>query len=306
MRSSSSRPGPGDAELHRARHDREHDRGARRHRRRLPLRRRDEALARRAGAVRGLHRPRDRRLGGRLRRGGAHRPGGARAARREALEPRERGPGHRGRGHRAGAGLRRLVRQLVVRGHGRRRSGAPRQADLGEARLGDGDARLEADPRPDHAVGHVRRPARGGSADARAGLWALRRHGTGAAVGRRTRSAPSTGTSRGGAARQTTASTSARRRSPQPRCSPGRHLRPARARPAELPERPPARPAVVQTHILAPAPAEEAASIEIPRGPNIKPPPEQKQLPDDARAARADRRAGRHLHRRPLARTAPR
>jgi aconitate hydratase len=47
-----------------------------------------------------------------------------------------------------------------------------------------------------------------------------------------------------------------------------------------LPERPPARPAVVQAHILAPAPAEEAASIEIPRGPNIKPPPEQKELPD--------------------------
>jgi aconitate hydratase len=48
----------------------------------------------------------------------------------------------------------------------------------------------------------------------------------------------------------------------------------------ELPARPPARPAVVQAHILAPAPAEEAASIEIPRGPNIKPPPEQKELPD--------------------------
>jgi predicted aconitate hydratase len=48
----------------------------------------------------------------------------------------------------------------------------------------------------------------------------------------------------------------------------------------ELPERPPARPAVVQAHILAPAPVDEAASIEIPRGPNIKPPPEQKELPD--------------------------
>jgi aconitate hydratase len=48
----------------------------------------------------------------------------------------------------------------------------------------------------------------------------------------------------------------------------------------ELPKRPPARPAVVQAHILEPAPAEEAASIEIPRGPNIKPPPEQKELPD--------------------------
>jgi aconitate hydratase len=49
----------------------------------------------------------------------------------------------------------------------------------------------------------------------------------------------------------------------------------------EMPERPPARPAVVQAHILAPAPVEEAASIEIPRGPNIKPPPEPKDLPDE-------------------------
>ncbi len=48
----------------------------------------------------------------------------------------------------------------------------------------------------------------------------------------------------------------------------------------ELPERPPARPEVVQKHILQPAPAEEAGSIEIPRGPNIHPPPEQKPLPD--------------------------
>jgi aconitate hydratase len=49
----------------------------------------------------------------------------------------------------------------------------------------------------------------------------------------------------------------------------------------ELPERPTARPEVVDKHILEPAPAEEAAGIEIPRGPNIKPPPEQKPLPDE-------------------------
>jgi aconitate hydratase len=49
----------------------------------------------------------------------------------------------------------------------------------------------------------------------------------------------------------------------------------------ELPERPAARPEVVQKHILEPAPAEEASGIQIPRGPNIKPPPEQKPLPDD-------------------------
>jgi aconitate hydratase len=50
--------------------------------------------------------------------------------------------------------------------------------------------------------------------------------------------------------------------------------------PPELPERPPARPEVVQKHILAPVPEEEAGSIEVPRGPNIFPPPEQKPLPD--------------------------
>ena len=49
----------------------------------------------------------------------------------------------------------------------------------------------------------------------------------------------------------------------------------------ELPARPAARPEVVQKHILAPAPEAEAAGIEIPRGPNIKPPPEQKPLPDE-------------------------
>jgi aconitate hydratase len=49
----------------------------------------------------------------------------------------------------------------------------------------------------------------------------------------------------------------------------------------ELSERPPARPEVVQKHILEPAPEDEAASIEIPRGPNIFPPPEQKELPNE-------------------------
>src|SRR5438445_299185 len=53
--------------------------------------------------------------------------------------------------------------------------------------------------------------------------------------------------------------------------------------PAEIPERPGARPEVVQRHILEPVPAEEAATIQIPRGPNIKPPPEQKPLPDELR-----------------------
>jgi aconitate hydratase len=50
--------------------------------------------------------------------------------------------------------------------------------------------------------------------------------------------------------------------------------------PPELPERPEARPEVVQKHILEPVPEEEAVSIQVPRGPNIFPPPEQKPLPD--------------------------
>jgi aconitate hydratase len=49
----------------------------------------------------------------------------------------------------------------------------------------------------------------------------------------------------------------------------------------EVPSRPAARPEVVQKHILEPAPAEEAAGIEIPRGPNIKPPPVHQPLPDE-------------------------
>jgi aconitate hydratase len=50
--------------------------------------------------------------------------------------------------------------------------------------------------------------------------------------------------------------------------------------PPELLERPAARPEVVQKHILEPAPEDEAATIVIPRGPNIFPPPEPKELPD--------------------------
>jgi aconitate hydratase len=56
---------------------------------------------------------------------------------------------------------------------------------------------------------------------------------------------------------------------------------PRELREVELPERPAARPEVVQKHVLAPAPEAEASAVEIPRGPNIKPPPEQKPLPDD-------------------------
>lgn len=47
----------------------------------------------------------------------------------------------------------------------------------------------------------------------------------------------------------------------------------------ELPEAP-AEPAVDDRQILAPAPPEEASGIEIPRGPNIKPPPEAEEMPE--------------------------
>ncbi len=46
-----------------------------------------------------------------------------------------------------------------------------------------------------------------------------------------------------------------------------------------LPEAP-ANPAVDDKQILAPAPEDEAGGIEIPRGPNIEPPPEAPELPD--------------------------
>ncbi|HLM37397.1 MAG TPA: aconitate hydratase [Gaiellaceae bacterium] len=49
----------------------------------------------------------------------------------------------------------------------------------------------------------------------------------------------------------------------------------------DIPERPAARAEVVQAHILEPVPTDEASSIEIPRGPNIKPPPEAQRLPEE-------------------------
>lgn len=50
----------------------------------------------------------------------------------------------------------------------------------------------------------------------------------------------------------------------------------------DLPEAP-ANPAVDDRQILGPAPPEEAEGIEVPRGPNIKPPPEAPELPDSLR-----------------------
>ncbi|MGF1470767.1 MAG: aconitate hydratase [Rubrobacteraceae bacterium] len=50
-----------------------------------------------------------------------------------------------------------------------------------------------------------------------------------------------------------------------------------------LPE-PPMEPAVDDRQILEPAPPEEADGIEIPRGPNVQPPPESEELPEDLSA----------------------
>ena len=120
------RPRRGDAQLHGARHDLQHDRRARGDGRDLSRRRRDEALARGAGARGGLRRARDRRHR-RLRRGGARRPRGARPARRQAFEPGQCRPGRGGRRNGARAGLHRLLGQLVVRGPGARRRRPPGQ-----------------------------------------------------------------------------------------------------------------------------------------------------------------------------------
>jgi aconitate hydratase len=54
--------------------------------------------------------------------------------------------------------------------------------------------------------------------------------------------------------------------------------------PPELLPMPELRPYVDDVHIFAPADPEEAEKIEIPRGPNIKRPPEHKPLPDELRA----------------------
>jgi aconitate hydratase len=51
----------------------------------------------------------------------------------------------------------------------------------------------------------------------------------------------------------------------------------------DLPQAP-ANPAVDDKQILEPAPKDEAGGIEIPRGPNIEPPPEPPELPDDLKA----------------------
>src|SRR4051794_18906194 len=54
--------------------------------------------------------------------------------------------------------------------------------------------------------------------------------------------------------------------------------------PPELLEMPELKPYVDDVHIFAPAPEDEADEIEIPRGPNIKTPPEHEPMPDSIEA----------------------
>ena len=55
-------------------------------------------------------------------------------------------------------------------------------------------------------------------------------------------------------------------------------------------------------HLRPGRPRTRPTRIEIPRGPNIKPPPEHAPLPDSVERADRDRPAGQHLDRRPRAR----
>ena len=69
--------------------------------------------------------------------------------------------------------------------------------------------------------------------------------------------------------------------------------------PPELLEMPELKPYVDDRHIFPPAPEDEADQIEIPRGPNIKTPPEHEPLEPRAERADRDRPARQHLDRRP-------
>ena len=80
-------------------------------------------------------------------------------------------------------------------------------------------------------------------------------------------------------------STCARRPSRRSRCSQGEIRDPREdGEPPELLEMPELKPYVDDRHIFAPAPEDEAESIEIPRGPNIKTPPEHEPLPEPLEA----------------------
>ena len=179
------RAGRDDASLHRARDDREHDRRARRDRRRVPGRRRDEALVRRAGALARTSPswpPATRRTTSTRSRRSTSRRSSRSSRSRRARATSSRSTSSSGTPLAqvcVGSSVNSSYEDMAVCGAVLRGNRLSEKLDLG-----DRDARLAADPRPDHAVGHLRRAAVGGRPDARAGLRAVRRHGPGASLGR--------------------------------------------------------------------------------------------------------------------------
>ena len=176
----------------------------------------------------------------------------------------------------------------------------PRRPDRPSGHLGDRDAGLASDPRGDRRIGRVPAALGRRRADARARVRSVRGHGPGAAVG---------------------LELAAHVQSQLPRAGPGRPedsvflCSPAVAavsllsgkiedpreygEPPELLPMPELRPYLDDVHIFAPADEGEAERIEIPRGPNIKRPPEHKPARRLARGEDRDRPAGQHLDRRP-------
>ena len=186
---------------------------------RLPVRRRDEALARAsrsAGRTSSRSRP---ATTGDFDERGADRPRRARPARREAVEPGQRRAGRGGRGNAElaqvciGSSVNSSYEDLALVGAVLRGSEISEKLISATATPG-----LSSDPRPDHAVGRRTRPAVGRRADARACVRALRRHGPGAALGRELAAHVQPELPRAEAGRPTTRSICARPRSPRPRC----------------------------------------------------------------------------------------
>ena len=306
----SSSPGPGTADLSIPERgdDREHDRRARRHRGGVPARREHARVADDARSARTTS-PTS---------GPTTAPSTTTASRSTSTSSGRWWPSRttpttscrsrRSAGTRDRAGVHGLVGQLgLLRpGAAGRGAGRPRRADRAPERS-------PRPPRPGSRQilaaiaesGVYRQLVGGRRADARAGVRAVRRHGPGAAVGRELAAHVQP---------QLPRPQRHRRRTRVYLCSPAvaavsmleRQDRATRASTATRPRCSPmpelqARTSTTSTSSRRP-PEDEAERIEIPRGPNIKTPPEHEPLGDVARGARRDRPARRHLDRRPRAR----